>query len=220
LFDERAARLLDALDEAGRRTGVPHVARNSDGRVVGVLLSSADATGENLGLLRQFGNLTRLNISCPRAPMAPESLADLRNLPQLQELVLRYALPRLTRDVGLMLGDLTSLKALRLEGGAIERGALKPIEKLPNLQELSIGMTDFTDPDVEDLKSLVQLQELNLSGSGVTDKCLDAIAVLPRLERLSVYGTDITEDGVRRAGLSRRIEVRGARRERPATQAE
>jgi hypothetical protein len=95
---------------------------------------------------------------------------------------------------------------------------VQALERLPLLNELSLGRTAvsdtglsqlnphlvslnlfddrITDDGVKSLERLLNLKTLNLTGTHVSDRGLSSIARLPKLETIFLGRTNVTESGI------------------------
>lgn len=77
--------------------------------------------------------------------------------------------------------------------------ALLGVEKLGNLEELSLLRLSLTDASIRRFAALRKLRRLDLTETPVTDESLSIIAAnFPALESLGLEGTQVTAEGVER----------------------
>ena len=95
-----------------------------------------------------------------------------------------------------LLKQFKSLQILNLSQTAITDAGLKPIESLPNLQNLILPVS-ITDAGLVHIKGLTQLESLNLLDSQVSDAGLVYLKGLQNLKILLLNGTKVTDAGLR-----------------------
>lgn len=140
------------------------------GSVIGIDLSGASLTDDDLRMLGRFPNLQKLDLSNTR--VSDRALKHLSGQIPLQLLWLNYT--QIT-DAGLIdVAELTSLKSLGLTG------------------------TKITDSGLVHLKQLNQLEYLLLSQNEITDDGLEHLAAFSSLEGISLIRTRVTMQGVSR----------------------
>ena len=71
------------------------------------------------------------------------------------------------------------------------------MEGLPNIQDLDLSRTNFTDADAACLEGFLQLTSLRLDHTQIGDVALDYINQLPALERLDIGDTHCTSAGIK-----------------------
>ena len=100
-------------------------------------------------------------------------------------------------DAGLRaIGNLKSLRQLRLNSTDITDDGIASIAALGSLEALDISATDIGDAGLAHLKSLTGLHSLKLSYSRVTNKGLQQLAGFTALEQLDLARTRISDPGV------------------------
>ena len=121
-----------------------------------------------------------------------ESLAPLKNLPQIAQLNLR--------------------------GREITNAGLVHLKDLKGLVRLHLEKTKVTDEGLENLKGLENLEYLNLYGTTVTDAGLKHLEGLKKLKKIYLWQTQVTDAGV--AGLKAAVPqiqiIRGVDLAKPA----
>lgn len=90
------------------------------------------------------------------------------------------------------IGQMTSLRHLRVSGTAVTDQTAISLSGLTNLAALSLQHTAVTDDGLLLLASMPKLKELNLYGTPITDASLETIAGLPVLQKLRLRGTGVT----------------------------
>jgi len=90
------------------------------------------------------------------------------------------------------IGNIASLRNLRVSGPAVTDPAIASFSRLSNVAALSLQQTAVTDNGLRVVDSMTGLKELNLYGTTVTDSCLATIAALPSLQKLRLRGTGVT----------------------------
>jgi hypothetical protein len=101
-------------------------------------------------------------------------------------------------DLGVAkLAKLTRLRRLDLSGARITPPGLKALERLPQLERLSLwNCARLDDSAVPGLAALTRLNNLDLSYTPVSDSTLKQLAALPNLKLLYLTDTKVTADGV------------------------
>lgn len=115
----------------------------------------------------------------------------------LKELaVLDFDFLKLT-DTGLgLLQKIENLQVLSLAGTGVTDAGLVHLKKFQNLEWLDLFGTEVTDVGLEHLETLRNLQSLFLSDTGVTDAGLEYLKPLSNLQELSLDDTTVTDAGL------------------------
>jgi Leucine Rich repeat len=123
-----------------------------------------------------------------------EILAEVENLPGLEELILTGS-P--VGDAGLRgLRNLTHLRVLELRGTKVTDVGMGSLQDLLFLQVLDLSETGVTDEGLARLRRLKRLEVLYLDGDGISDQGLDDLAGLTALRRLGLAETEVTDGGL------------------------
>jgi internalin A len=101
-------------------------------------------------------------------------------------------------DLGVAkLAKLTKLRRLDISGAKITPTGLKMIEKLPQLERLSLwNCAALDDSAAPEFKSFAKLSNLDLSYTSAGDGTLNSLAALPDLKLLYLTDTKVTPAGV------------------------
>lgn len=134
-------------------------------------------TGALAMRLAQNTNWLRVDFSLQREAVPGETLALLKDMPNLMEL-----------DLG---------------GLPITDEDLAHVAELTNLRRLQLQKTNITDAGLEHLKGLTKLESLNLYGTEVTDAGLEQLKELTNLKKLYLWQSKATKEGA--AGLAEAI---------------
>jgi hypothetical protein len=138
--------------------------------------------------------------------VSDEGMSALSQLTALKRLCLQLSDGGVSDGgVRALLGQLTGLESLRLDGNGFKGmadEAMRALGKLTSLTQLSLYMCHgVTDEGVRALAPLAALTYLELSHCGITDERARILAVFlaPRtaLSALSLNFSDITDEGVR-----------------------
>ncbi|MHB1036255.1 MAG: leucine-rich repeat domain-containing protein, partial [Pirellulales bacterium] len=93
--------------------------------------------------------------------------------------------------------DYEKVRTVSLRGNPqITNGALDTIQRMPNLEQLSLKGCDITDRGLSQLTGLSKLKSLDLSRTAVSDQGMLAIAKMRQLAELELDGTQIGDAGV------------------------
>lgn len=145
--------------------------------------------------LKRLEGLHLRTLTLTGTQVTDAGLAYLQRVPQLDYLVLNHC-PRISlSDVS----GLRHVKALSLrDTPAISEGALKLLEKLPNLSQLDIGENrQFTDRALTHIATLKKLTLLALDSTDISDAGLKHLAPLDGLYTLNLASTAITDAGLK-----------------------
>ena len=168
-------------------------------RLTGLQILSLCETGVNdsqIAQLRSLRSLRALELG-REFSLSNAGLAALRELPDLEYLDLDTG----ATDVGFEhLGQLQSLRWLRLRAGRTWGPGLAELAKLPRLERLCLwGTTGISDRQVRYLEGLTRLKSLTLWGTDypLTDASLASIGKMTNLEELYFIriNTRFTEAG-------------------------
>jgi hypothetical protein len=157
-----------ALLEQIEREWPVGVARDSQGYVVSVILSSKEATDQNVRLLTNIVTLRSLAFSCSRVRKQPsgEAIQSLQHAPNLKALTIQCS-GEIPEDVFGGVLKLTQLEALTFTATwpPKEKG-YTPLKNLPLLRSLTIYYPDYpgmhTGEDISTLADLKQLKNLEI----------------------------------------------------------
>ena len=83
-----------------------------------------------------------------------------------------------------------------LDGARISDKDLSHVEKLVDLQRLSLRNSQISDAGLEHLRGLHELGWLYLSQTQVTDRGLDQLKDLSKIQELGLQGTRISDEGL------------------------
>lgn len=150
-------------------------------------ISNTGVTDKDLAFLTSLRSLRSLSLEF-ESRISRRGLAVLKDLPTLEYL----DLPEIT-DTGLKeVGQISSLKWLRIRTGRIWGPGLAELTKFPRLERLCIwGNKPIYDRHIKYLESLTQLKSLTLWGTPIetlTDASLASIGKLTNLEELHFIG--------------------------------
>lgn len=153
-------------------------------------LSVAVTRGLVLGEVSDLQGLRQLNLSFTDFDNTDLSfLADLANL---------QTLALVSTDVSSLnqLGFPKQLRTLILGGTRIGDGAIGWLNKVEDLQRLSLFSTPVTDIGVEKLQGSLSIEYLNLGSTRITNGACSHVAQLPSLTTLILDHTDVTDLGI------------------------
>lgn len=161
--------------------------------------------------LQQFPALPALRtLDLTGSGMTGEGLSALTRFPRLESLSLDR---RTVTAAGLAhLPEMTTLTKLHLDGtvrrdtewwsrrgfpwrvpSVLTDEALQALERVPNLQELSLWEVPIGDAALAHLRHVPQLRTLILSGSKVTDNGLNHLRFVPDLQHLHLQNLPVTD---------------------------
>lgn len=110
----------------------------------------------------------------------------------------------------LLLGKLSRLSRLQLQGTGISDQSMATISQLERLNYLGIGKTKVTDAGVALLGHMEALERLNLQDTKVTSEGIKLLVALPKLNGLYLNETQVDDAAVRHLALMkhlRRVEM-------------
>jgi hypothetical protein len=100
-------------------------------------------------------------------------------------------------DMAEHLKNLPQLEELHLEDSYFTDKGLEQLQSLKRLQTLDLHKSIYiSDKGLTSLQGMTNLQKLELSYTRITDAGIDALLALKQLKTLHVTGTRITPDGV------------------------
>jgi len=146
-----------------------------------------------------------VNVGLDKAEDPIALLPLLRQLPQLQELIIQT--PKMN-DAGMaQLEGLSKLTRLSLYGSGITDDGMKALKTLTGLHVLQIGTTAITDAGLANISGLTQLEQLGLRGTKISDAGLAHIGNLTNLTSLNVAETHVTDAGIAHLAKLTKLEV-------------
>ena len=83
-----------------------------------------------------------------------------------------------------------------LDGARISDEDLSHVEKLVDLQRLSLRNSQISDAGLEHLRGLHELRWLYLSQTQVTDRGLGQLKELTKIQELGLQGTRLSDEGL------------------------
>jgi hypothetical protein len=160
-------------------------------------LGESQVTDKSLEIIGKMTRLQRLDL---RAPVTGKGLSALRDLKDLEWLVLG---PTVNDDAFEAIAPLKNLKDLYLERAQISDSQLHRLSTFPALKTLDLSGTRVTDEGMKSIVTLPALTDLRLEDTRITDNALNLISVqspsvLPRLEHLTLRGTAVTDEAISR----------------------
>ena len=165
----------------------------SDGRVVGINLSSGGAPSVELSgaVPSELGNLSNLRSlvlhwNMLTGPIPPE----LGGFANLQLLDLRWN--RLTGPIPPELGSLSKLQSLYLNDNKLTGPIPSELGMLSELNQLSIGYNPITGPIPPELGGLTKLELLQLGSSQLTGSIPHGLVSLTELKSLDLSWSQLT----------------------------
>jgi hypothetical protein len=135
-------------------------------------------------------------------PYRRADLEFLKDLPDVEILVLNVEKLALTPDGDLAESDWGSLRALkrlrhlRLYGLGLDRAAHARLGRLTQLRELGLFRTGLTDAGAAALLDPPNLESLVLIEPAITDAALATLARSKSLKRLRLESTNVTQAGI------------------------
>jgi hypothetical protein len=168
-----------------------------------VLLNGTQVHDEQFARLVQGHGDRIWGLDLRHTRISDEGLRHLKELPDLQQLVLGNDDPRFLlisplpsspiTDAGLVhLRNLPSLTSLNLSGLPISDAGLEAIGNLPKLGWLDLSRTRVRGPGLSRLKWLPKLAALRLDGCEVTEAGLSQLAGASNLQSLSLSEVPLT----------------------------
>ena len=167
--------------------------RDASGRVTGVDFRASWVSDADLRKLARFPALTALNLSLTR--VTDQGMQELRNLPGIVELDLRFAEYVTDEGVAAIKGW-KKLKRLVLHGTKVSDTALDHIAGITTLETLDVGSVMLTDVGLERLTVLTNLKALSIGGNELGDAGLQALRQMPGLTFLDLSGRQGTDSNV------------------------
>lgn len=142
-------------------------------------------TTKNIGHLK---SLKKLSASISGLPK--ECIADLNELPQLEDLVIDGS-SMTGRDL-VKLNRLPELKFLTISGMSDCAPVFELLSKRNNLRHLNAEECNLNDGDMLNIGKLLKLEQLEAAGNHITDKNLSALLNLKNLHRIILTSNSIT----------------------------
>ena len=169
------------------------VIRDGSGSITGADLRASWVTDTDLRKLLLLPELAYLDLSLTR--IADQGMQEIKNLPGIVELNLRYA--EYVTDEGLAaIQGWKKLKRLNVHGAKISDNTLEHISGITTLESLDIGSAMITDVGLDHLASLPNLKELIVGGNKLGDAGLQAFRQMPGLHVLDLNGRQGTDANV------------------------
>ncbi|QDT73390.1 hypothetical protein I41_25790 [Lacipirellula limnantheis] len=162
-------------------------------------ISDASSTNFFHDYIIRSGHVIYISLSHDHANR--ETLAQLRDLPQLFDLRIKYSNvpPEVLADA---LSELKGVTSLELHELQYTPDLLEAIGKMPKVESLWLTNTPKTLLTNESLRRLSggapRLQELHLSAFGPADEGFLHLAQLPSLKKLSLNAPQASEEGLKR----------------------
>jgi len=138
--------------------------------------------------IRHLKSLKKL--SAPISGLPKETIADLNELPQLEDLVIDGS--SMTGWDLVKLKRLPDLKFLTISGMVNCAPIFEVLSKRNNLRHLSAEECNLNDSDMLNIGNLSQLERLEVGGNHITDKNLSALLNLKNLHRIVLSSNPIT----------------------------
>lgn len=188
---------------AGVSTGDDELRRVSHlSGLVKLRISGERVSDAGLANLSRLTSLKELELSCPNVGQV--GLAHLEQLPQLERLQIWRC--RLTPEALDGLARLPRLESLDLGlQGAVSAPLLAALKNLPALRSLKLSGLEVGDAEAAELDKLEQLEHLSLFQTKVSGAAFVRLAALPRLESLSVAVSPITDESLAALAEFRRL---------------
>ncbi len=143
-----------------------------------------------------LGQLSSLRVLCiASSNLTDEDLRNVRLTMPLRTLDLSFNDEISERGMKSFL-NVSSLRRLDLTSTGVAR--LDFLDRMSELEELSLGQTRIGDEDMSFLVGLENLQKLELFGTRITDSATDAIANIESLQLLDIRYTEVSRDAVQR----------------------
>lgn len=157
-----------------------------------LILWRCDIHDGDLRWIGQLTSLRRLDFSLCSS-ITDAAVRSLENLGKLEYLNLDG---NITDDALNSIARLGRLKLLDLSGTRIRGPGLAHLEKLTNLEHLSLWQNPITDDALGHLGKLSSLRGLGLGGTKISDKGLSELVGLSKLESLNLEDTRIGDKGL------------------------
>lgn len=175
------------------------IARNADGRIVDVDLSSQWISDDDLALLGRLEHLENLNLAYTW--ITDQGMEHLKDLENVSELSLYYC-DYITDAAVIPLKGWKKLEVLDLEGADVTSVAFEHIAHLESLRVLRVGHSRVEDEGFENLAPLEQLEEISFGGNKMSGRALPLLKMLPSLRRVNLGGLQRTDSGLWGVALS------------------
>lgn len=173
--------------------------RNSAGQITAIDFRASWVTDAMLRRLVGMPALTSLNLSLTR--VTDQGMQELRNLPGIVELDLRFA--EYVTDEGIAaLKGWRKLKRLDLHGTKASDTSLDHIAGITSLETLDVGSVMLTDVGLERLTVLPNLKALTIGGNELGDAGLQALRQMRGLTYLDLSGRQGTDSNVWAVNMS------------------
>jgi hypothetical protein len=183
------------IEDAGGTT-----MRDASGRISAIDFRASWVNDADLRKLAKLDTLTALDLSLTR--ITDQGMQELRNLPNVVELNLRFA--EYVTDEGIAaIKGWKHLKRLVVHGTKVSDTAIEHIAGITTLEVLDIGSAMMTDVGVERLTALVNLKELTMGGNELGDAGLQAFRQMPNLTYLDLSGRQGTDSNVWTISMSK-----------------
>lgn len=170
------------------------------------------AASGNLATLREFGKVAKdfdaamkIALSNYRTYVEAHQLTkdNVETLKKVGELELKVL--NANDQTMELIGNLTNLRALYLEGGTFGQNALSNLRNLKNLVLIDLSATLITD--LRPLAANKELRIIGLAGTNIQNSNLEQIKALENLEVLDVAGTLIDDKGIEHLKVHKNLEA-------------
>jgi hypothetical protein len=167
--------------------------RNAAGETIGVDLSDAWVTDDDLAKLARLPRLESINLAFTKiTDVGLEHLAPLGNVRVLD---LDHA-ESVTDEGVAHLKHWRRLEHLNLRGTKVTSSAFEPISLMTGLRSLDVGHSRVNDDLFDELEDLDHLERLSFGGNKMSGAALAFLKALPALRELSVSGRQRTDSGL------------------------
>jgi len=157
--------------------------------------------------LSKCSNVTNLSLSCGAEAnmVSDKGLAEIGKMTQLKELSLSWT--EIT-DKGLqVLQKLPNIERLSLHGANnISNDGLKEVARLKNLKHLELAGTNITDDGLKHIENLGHLKILDLRGLAIGDEGVETLSKIGSLQELLLIDTKITDSAVKSISILPNLE--------------
>lgn len=139
-------------------------------------------------------------------PLGDDDLESIRDLDNLELLLLDHPDNKFSSSGLKKLSGLTNLKHLRIRGRGVDDEAVEQIANLKSLRILNVPQSTISAAGLTRLADLPNLEQLRLGSPNISLPGIAAIAALPALKRLHLIDVPVGEAGLQTLAKMKQLE--------------